>query len=58
MLCVARCNMSDWPEGQIRDVDPKHETIAGWLRAQYIVPVRIVRRDAEPKAAKQAKADE
>jgi hypothetical protein len=47
MLCVARCNLSDWPMDQIRDVDPEHEQIAGFLRQGFIVPVRIPRRDAE-----------
>jgi hypothetical protein len=48
MLCVARVNLSDWPEGDLRDVDPKHERIAGFLRAGYIVGVRIPR--TEPAA--------
>lgn len=51
MLVVARVNLSDWPEGQIREVDPTHEQIAGLLRVNYIVPVRIPRRPAkEPDA--------
>ena len=48
MLCVARVNLSDWPEGQLRDVDPKHERIAGLLRAGYIAGVAIPRKTEEP----------
>lgn len=51
MLCVARVNLSDWPEGQIREVDPTNETIAGFLRTHYIVPVRVPRRSGAQAAA-------
>ncbi len=61
MLCKAEVNLPDWPEGQMRDVDPQHEQVAGWLRNAWITP--LVRRrpptgSPEPPspAAKRAKA--
>lgn len=52
MLCVAKVNLSDWPEGDRRDVDPENERIIGLLRGGYIAPLRLPRRvesEAEPK---------
>lgn len=46
MLCVAKVNLSDWPEGQRRDVDPTNERTEGLLRAGYIVPLQLPRRPA------------
>lgn len=39
MLCKANVNLSEWPEGEIRDVDPKKERTVGLLRGGYIVPM-------------------
>lgn len=47
MLCVAKVNLSDWPEGDRRDVDPDNERIIGLLRGGYIAPLRLPRRPAE-----------
>lgn len=47
MLCVAKVNLSDWPEGDRRDVDPENERIIGLLRGGYIAPLRLPRRPAE-----------
>lgn len=63
MLCVAKVNLSDWPEGQRRDVDPTNERTVGLLRAGYIVPLQLPRRpaalpasDPPPKRAKRPRA--
>lgn len=48
MLCKAIVNLPDWPEGTLRDVDPKDEIIQGYLRAPFIVPM-IRKRPAEKK---------
>lgn len=48
MLCVAKVSLSDWGEGQRRDVDPTHERIAGLLRGGYIVPLELPRRLVAP----------
>jgi hypothetical protein len=50
MLCRAKVNLSDWPEGDARDVDPHNERIAGLLRAGYIVPLQLPRRAAPASA--------
>jgi len=53
MLCVAKVNLTDWPEGQRRDVDPANERTKGLLRAGYIVPLQLPRRPAaETETAK------
>lgn len=46
MLCVAKVNLSDWPEGQRREVDPANERTQGLLRAGYIAPLQLPRRPA------------
>lgn len=48
MLCVANVALSDWPVGQVRDVDPSSERIRGLLRAGYVVP--LVRASETPPA--------
>lgn len=50
MLCVAKVNLSDWPEGHRREVDPTNERTVGLLRAGYIVPLQLPRRPAPPEA--------
>lgn len=52
MLCVAKVNLSDWPEGHRRDVDPTNERTIGLLRAGYIVPLQLPRRAAAEAPAK------
>lgn len=49
MLCVAKVNLSDWPEGDRRDVDPASDRIVGLLRGGYIVPLVLPRRQPEPE---------
>lgn len=44
MLCVAKVNLSDWPEGHRREIDPTNERNVGLLRAGYIVPLQLPRR--------------
>lgn len=39
MLCKAQVNLPDWPEGSLRDVDPKDEIVQGYLRAGFAVPM-------------------
>lgn len=51
MLCVAKVNLSDWPEGHRRDVDPTNERIQGLLRGGYIVGLRIPRSPETAPAA-------
>jgi hypothetical protein len=46
MLCVAKVNLSDWPEGHRRDVDPQNERIIGLLKGGYIAPLQLPRRPA------------
>jgi hypothetical protein len=46
MLCVAKVNLSDWPEGTRRDIDPTNERNQGLLRVGYIVPLQLPRRAA------------
>lgn len=48
MLCVAKVNLSDWGEGQRREVDPTNERIMGLLRGGYIVPLALPRRSEKP----------
>jgi hypothetical protein len=55
MLCRAKVNLPDWPEGDARDVDPNNERTAGLLRAGYIVPLQLPRR-AAPESAEAAPA--
>lgn len=43
MLCKAEVNLPDWPEGQLRDVDPKDEKTQGLLRAAWITPMTRAR---------------
>lgn len=49
MLCVAKVNLSDWPEGTRREIDPTNERNVGLLRAGYIAPLQLPRR-LEPEA--------
>ena len=60
MLCKAEVNLPDWPEGQMRDVDPQHEQVAGWLRNAWITPLVRRRASQSPEqpapAAKRTKA--
>jgi hypothetical protein len=58
MLCVAKVNLQDWPEGQRRDVDPNNERIQGLLVAGYIAPLQIPRRPDTEDAPKRKRASE
>ena len=45
---VLNVYVSDWPEGHRREIDPTNERNVGLLRAGYIVPLQLPRRDAPP----------
>lgn len=62
MLCRAEITLPDWPEGQMRDVDPTDERVQGFLRNAWITPlvrqrVQAPQSPEQPSpAAKRAKA--
>lgn len=48
MLCEANVSLSDWPQGQRRDVDPTNERVKGLLRSGFIVPLMLRRPPVTP----------
>lgn len=58
MLCKANVHLNDWPLDERRDVDPDDETIRGFLRIGYIVPLVLPRGKAARAEQEAQEADE